>query len=434
MPTSRPYHLTWLCDQVVKIQPRTILDVGIGYGSKGMLFREYTDVWTGKMFKPEAIVDGVEIFPEYVTDLQRKIYNNIYIGNILDLIDGLGFYELIYMGDVLEHFNKEEGKVLLEKLKQRCRHLFIVTPVKVPEQGSVYGNEHETHRSEWAPIDFGDFDVLQIHNSLIATWKRPEVYYCEGMKFYGERMESVFGFRHYSGDKEERLLFMGLYFQEDYDVYKEHTGQKIVFWNGSDVQRLLANKEWVEILKEHPGRHVCHNQQLYDELKSVGIEALIEPIFFAYVSDYKESYNLRKPLEVYINTHPGREAEYGVTEAVGALEGVEGVELYIYGIDGESRGNLHYMGWLEEEEADKKMSQHHVCLRLNRHDGLSQLVIKAALWGHHIISRMPIGGAFIIREVEDIKRKVKGLRTVKEPNIKTREFLKKSNLNRFSWL
>ena len=434
MPTSRPYHLTWLCDQIIKIRPRTILDVGIGYGSKGMLFREYTDVWNGKMFEHYTIIDGVEIFPEYITDLQRDIYDNIYIGDIMDLIDGMGFYELIYMGDVLEHFNKEEGKILLEKLKQRCRYLIIVTPVQVSEQGVVYGNEHETHRSEWAPMDFPNFDVLQIHNSLIVTWKRPEVYYCEGMKFYGERMKSTFGFREYSGTEEERLLFMGLYFKEDYEVYKKHTGQKVVFWNGSDVSRLLQHPEWVEILKEHPGTHVCHNEMLKEELASVGITAIVEPIFFAYVSDYKESFKPGKPLEVYINAHPDREQEYGVKEAVMTLEGMEGVELYVYGIEGNSSGNIHYMGWFEEEDADKKMSQHHVCLRLNRHDGLSQLVIKAALWGHHIVSRIPIEGGHTIKSSEDLKIKVKELQKEKKPNTKTREFLKESNLNRFSWL
>lgn len=434
MPTSRPYHLTWLCNAIIELQPKRILDVGIGFGSKGMLFREYTDVWNGRMFDQQTVIDGVEIFPQYITDLQRKIYNNIYEGDVRELIHTLDFYDLIYMGDVLEHLNREDGARLIANLKQRCTHLIIVTPVQVSPQGGVYGNESETHISQWAPMDFQGFDIITINNSLVAHWRRPEVYYCEGMKFYGERMENVFGFRKYSGNVGEELLFMGLYFQEDYDVYSKHIGKKTVFWNGSDVSRLLQHPEWVEILQLHPSTHVCHNEQLREELASVGIAAIVEPIFFARPKDYPKNFKENENLEVYINAHPGREEEYGVDHLLKAAERLPDARFFVYGVDGPDTENVQFLGRLEEADADSRMVNHNVLLRLNEHDGLSQLVIKAGLWGQQVITTQDIKGTIHIDSPDQIVKELKKLQQHIELNTEIRKTLQEINLNRFSWL
>jgi hypothetical protein len=434
MPTSRPYHLTWLCNKIIELQPQSILDIGVGFGSKGMLFREYTDVWSGNMFDRKVRIDGVEIFKEYVGDLQKEIYDNIYIGDIRTLINTIGDYDLIYMGDVIEHLEHEDGLELIEQLKRKCRDLIIVTLVKVSEQGSVYGNENETHLSQWFLLDFDDFSVIEINNSLVTHYRKPELYYCEGMKFYGERALRLFGFNRYSGKEGEAAVFLGLYFPEDYEVYKKHVGKKTVFWNGSDVYRLLITKKFQEILKEYPAKHVCHNELLRKELESVGIEAKVQPLFFADVDDYKVSFKPKKNLEVYVNAHPGREDEYGVPLVIQAAKRLPNVKFFIYGVDGVDKENVEYMGWLEEEEADKRMSKHHVCLRLNNHDGLSQLVIKAGLWGHYVITRQDIPETIQVKDVVSLIEEIRGLEGTTEPQGGLRNWLLKQNLNSLEWL
>lgn len=434
MPTSRPYHLTWLCNKIIDLKPQSILDIGIGFGGKGMLFREYTDVWYGNMFSHKVRIDGVEIYGKYITELQKNIYDNIYIGDITKIIDTLGDYDMIYMGDIIEHLSKEDGLVLLNKLKQKSRYLIVVTPIKVSEQGTVYENENERHISEWSTLDFEDFSVLEINNSLILLWEKPEVYYCEGMRFYGDRMQGVFGFRPYSTNPESKLLFMGLYFDADYQVFAKHTGKKYVFWNGSDVSRLLRNKEWIEILKEHPAVHICHNKQLQDELKSVGIDAKIGPIFFADINDYPLSYQYINHLEVYINAHPGREIEYGVDKLLQVARELPDVKFFVYGVNGENTENVSYVGWIDEKEADNKMSKHHVCLRLNEHDGLSQLVIKAGLWGHYVLTVQDIENTTKVEGVEDLIEKIEALKGTTEPCLELRNSILSMGLNEFSWL
>lgn len=434
MPTSRPYHLTWLCSKVIDLKPQSILDIGIGFGSKGVLFREYTDVWNGDMFSHKVKIDGVEIYDKYITEFQKSIYDNIFIGDITEIVDALGYYDMIYMGDVLEHLSREKGFELIEKLKKKARDLIIVTPLKVGHQGAVYGNENESHISQWSALDFDDFTVLEINNSLVLHWERPEVYYCEGIKFYGEKMVTLYGLKPYSGIPEKTVVFMGLYFDADYETFKNHEGKKYVFWNGSDVSRLLQNKEWIDILQEHPSVHVCHNEQLQKELSSVGIDARIEPIFFADINDYPISYEYKDHLEVYINAHPNREEEYGVNKLLQVAKALKDVKFFVYGVEGKDTDNVHYVGWIDEKEADSKMSKHHVCLRLNEHDGFSQLVIKAGLWGHYVLTVQDIKNTTKVVDVEDLIEKIEALKGTTEPCLKLRKAILAMNLNEFSWL
>ena len=170
MPTSRPNHLSWLCEQILFLKPKSILDVGVGFGSKGMLFREYTDIWNGNYFDFKTKIDGIEIFNKYILDLQRKIYSSIFIGDAFEIIDKLFVYDIIYCGDVIEHFSKDDGLKLLEKLKLHCRNLIIATPLKCHPQGSVFENEAETHKSQWYEGDFVGAKILTFNNILIVQY------------------------------------------------------------------------------------------------------------------------------------------------------------------------------------------------------------------------------------------------------------------------
>ena len=164
MPSSKPDHLNSLCQYIIDLNPQSILDVGMGFGSKGMLFREYTDIWNRRYHRNqwETIIDGVEIFAPYITDLQRLIYNTIYLSNILDIVNKLQSYDLIYLGDVLEHIEKYTALSLLDKLKTKGKHLLISVPNGYSPQGIVFGNPYEQHISEWGCDDFPD--ATQIHS------------------------------------------------------------------------------------------------------------------------------------------------------------------------------------------------------------------------------------------------------------------------------
>ena len=91
--------------------PSSLLDIGLGNGKIGFLARDLLDTILGQRYKKEEWeirIDGVEVFPDYIQEFQKAIYDNIIIGDAFDVIDPLGSYDLIFLGDVLEHFEKKE--------------------------------------------------------------------------------------------------------------------------------------------------------------------------------------------------------------------------------------------------------------------------------------------------------------------------------------
>ncbi len=168
MPTSRPEHLALLCLYVLDLKPQSILDVGVGFGSKGVLFREYTDLTRLRYHKDSwrIRIDGVEAHKPYLTELHEYIYNHIYVADIQDCVDDLDDYDLIYLGDIIEHFHKPEGMALLEKLKYKAKTIIIATPyVVTPNYPKT--NKWEEHRSQWGASDFPGAVLTRFGNKLL---------------------------------------------------------------------------------------------------------------------------------------------------------------------------------------------------------------------------------------------------------------------------
>jgi 2-polyprenyl-3-methyl-5-hydroxy-6-metoxy-1,4-benzoquinol methylase len=160
VPTSRPDVITYVCTQIIQLAPRRILDIGIGNGKWGFLAREYTDVWNRRT-KHETIIHGVEIYSDYITSLHRSIYDKIYLGNIIDLLPRLKYYDLIIWSDVIEHLSLEDGHKVLRELKANHGVSFVTTPIKFNKQGEVFGNKHENHVSFWSAEELKVYGEVQ---------------------------------------------------------------------------------------------------------------------------------------------------------------------------------------------------------------------------------------------------------------------------------
>ena len=106
-----------------------------------------------------------------------------------------------------------------------------------------------------------------------------KIYYPESMRVFGEALEKDFKAQRYNQNTDiyKKVLFIGLYSEEDYKILAEHQGRKAIFWNGSDVSLLKNEPLYLEILKAQPRiTHATHNEQLRDELEELGIEAVID--------------------------------------------------------------------------------------------------------------------------------------------------------------
>lgn len=178
MPTSTYMHIVTVVRFLQNIMPASILDIGLGNGKMGFIARDLLDVMIGQRHRKDAWkvrIDGIEIFQDYIQDHQEAIYDDIYIGDAFEVIDTLGTYDLIILGDVLEHLPKEKAWRFLDKCVAHCNnHLMINIPLGEKwTQPVIYGNPHEEHLSFWSSEEFEPF----------VTDK--ELLYCPGLGYYG---------------------------------------------------------------------------------------------------------------------------------------------------------------------------------------------------------------------------------------------------------
>jgi len=168
MPCSRPTVLAPMCNRIMEKNPMSVLDIGIGFGKFGFLAREYTDVRLGRYFNWKTRIDGIEIFEKYITQLQRDIYDNIYIGDAIDILPTLGCYDMIICSDMMEHLSEKDGAALLDSIREKSSFSMIATPVKVLQQEALYDNEHEKHISAWSKEILSNWgEVLQFDNTYL---------------------------------------------------------------------------------------------------------------------------------------------------------------------------------------------------------------------------------------------------------------------------
>lgn len=149
-------------------KPKSVLDLGIGFGMWGAAVREWVDMGVSPY---KTLLHGVEGFHEYYSPLW-KLYNRIHNGLIQDF-EPKQKYDFIIFADVLEHFSQEQGAEVLEKIKTWLTPggvLMVATPGLFVAQDDVYGNELERHLSLWLPRD------LQAHGFEILRDETPDKY------------------------------------------------------------------------------------------------------------------------------------------------------------------------------------------------------------------------------------------------------------------
>ena len=178
MPTSPYTHLQTFINFLIDTRPRSILDIGLGNGKLGFLARDLLDVMLGERYRREewqVRIDGIEVFADYIQNHQKYIYDRIFIGDAFEIVPQLESYETIFLGDVLEHFDKARGWQFLDRCAARAtRHLIINIPLgDAWEQPEIYGNPYERHRSAWSWEEFEPFTwqykFFKLHPGTYAT-------------------------------------------------------------------------------------------------------------------------------------------------------------------------------------------------------------------------------------------------------------------------
>src|SRR5437867_7855959 len=187
MPSSRPNTIPTVIHLVRQLNPKSILDVGVGFGKWGHLFREYTDINEAEndparyqRKKWRVRIDGIEGYAAYITPMHRYLYNHLHVGNASALLNKLPHYDLIFLGDVIEHLEKAAGlRLLRHAFKKANKAVIVTTPKFETGQADLCGNELERHRSLWSAADFSPFERATVKTidraTLLAVLVKPGV-------------------------------------------------------------------------------------------------------------------------------------------------------------------------------------------------------------------------------------------------------------------
>jgi hypothetical protein len=162
MPSSFYGQISSILDILCQVRPASVLDIGVGFGKYGVLCRELMDVTNERYHKDtwQARIDGIEGYEGYRNPVHDYIYNKIHYGKVEDVIQDIDVtYDLALMIDILEHFEKEEGEKVLDKVLGKCKMLLISVPA-IPVPQTYLDNELEAHRGVWEAKDFIKYNVM----------------------------------------------------------------------------------------------------------------------------------------------------------------------------------------------------------------------------------------------------------------------------------
>jgi 2-polyprenyl-3-methyl-5-hydroxy-6-metoxy-1,4-benzoquinol methylase len=166
MPFSFSSQLSTIVGFAEQLQPKRVLDVGVGMGQYGFLLR--TNLELINLFdirgseatqRPkeqwQIQIDGIEGYAGYFTPVHHYAYNQLFVGDALAMLATLpaASYDLVLAIDILEHFDKAEGYAFLRACQRVCRGAVLVSTPKDFHEQEVEANPLENHRSHWALAD-----------------------------------------------------------------------------------------------------------------------------------------------------------------------------------------------------------------------------------------------------------------------------------------
>lgn len=135
----------------------SILDIGAGSGTYYNLLNFYG----------YNNIDAVEVFEPYIERFNlRKKYNQVYFGDITELDIDFEKYDLVILGDVFEHIEKEKADKLIQKIYKQ--NIILSIPFQSP-QGAINDNIYEIHLQD--NLRFVDFlEENKIFNPLCVRF------------------------------------------------------------------------------------------------------------------------------------------------------------------------------------------------------------------------------------------------------------------------
>ncbi len=166
--TSTVASIEFIVGRLREIQPKSILDVGCGWGRQGFLAREFLELWAHR-YTPdqwEVYIDALDAHPGTWNPIHEYIYNRIIEVDVREWTPDRD-YDVAICCDVLEHMPKDESLSVLNGLRGYARNILIGMPLgtRWPLYEGYDGNPYGGHRSHWQTADFVGAVAIQVRET-----------------------------------------------------------------------------------------------------------------------------------------------------------------------------------------------------------------------------------------------------------------------------
>jgi len=161
--------------QVGESPAKSLLDIGVGFGTYGIIARAFMDIWReGRMSRDQwkVKIDGIELEECYRNPIW-EIYDKVYLGDFESIMPTLKNYDVTLCLHMIEHLpTKEKGEKLLDLLEAKTtKRIIIGTPNTFYSTGD-YPLESQGHHTFWPPEEFEKrgYTVMKLYGDTLA-WK-----------------------------------------------------------------------------------------------------------------------------------------------------------------------------------------------------------------------------------------------------------------------
>jgi hypothetical protein len=139
MGYSNPENKLWAQQKIIELKPTTVLDVGAGQGTYLNLIRD--GLGAG------VIVNAVEVWQPYIDEFNLlSRYDKLFPIDVREMTN-FG-YDLVILGDVLEHMSESDALILWERISKQAKYGMISIPIVHYHQDAINGNPYEVHVEE----------------------------------------------------------------------------------------------------------------------------------------------------------------------------------------------------------------------------------------------------------------------------------------------
>lgn len=139
MGYSNPENKPWAQQKIIELAPRTVLDVGAGQGTYLNLIKDGLG--------SNVLVNAVEVWQPYIDQFNLvNRYDRLFAMDVREMKDFT--YDLVILGDVLEHMSESDAVTLWEKISKQAKYAMISIPIIHYHQDAINGNPYEVHVEE----------------------------------------------------------------------------------------------------------------------------------------------------------------------------------------------------------------------------------------------------------------------------------------------